>query len=557
MTSRLLLEAGDGGSVSQWNQFWQPGAQAKTVSTHDLGLGIQYGASATYRGHPNYTNRFTQRFSATYVTGSHTFKTGIQMEELFTDNFIFANGNVNYTFRNGVPVSVTQRTTPYLEQEGARAGALRPGSVAGRPLDVQSTACASTTSYGYVPGAGSAGPSRRELRSTGSPACDRRHVRNQWIGPTPFRRSQRHPVVEGYQPAAGASRTTSSATDGPRSRCRSAGYVAKTNVDVSQPLNPINTSVNSARRARGPMRTRTSSRTATWAISPRMANAAPSNNQFFGQTNPNAIRWADEVLKGWGVRDNNWDFSAEVQHELTRGTVPDGRLLPQHRRLLPQHRQQAAASDNILVTPGRLRPYCITAPSDPRLPGGGGYPICGLADSSRRNSGRCSRSSALRDFGEDKRTNDFIGVRAQRAAAGRRPGGRRLRHRPHGQATSASSSTFGPDGFNRRQLRPADRDDHSTESDVPRRHAVQGPDAGEAEWQRAVAKAVRGQRRLPGHVRHGHRGGLGRDDAVIAPSLGRNLAGGAVRQRAAGHAADALRRPDPAPGSAADEEIPG
>ena len=104
VTSRLLLEAGMGGSISQWNNFWQTGVQANTISITDQGLGYSYGAAAQYRAHPNYTNRYTQRFSATYVTGSHTFKTGVQMEELFTDNFIIANGNVNYTFRNGVPV---------------------------------------------------------------------------------------------------------------------------------------------------------------------------------------------------------------------------------------------------------------------------------------------------------------------------------------------------------------------------------------------------------------------------------------------------------------------
>ena len=74
MTSRLLLEAGVGGSISQWNAFWQPGVQAKTVAITDSGLGYSYGAAATYRGHPDYTNRYTQRVSATYVTGSHTYQ---------------------------------------------------------------------------------------------------------------------------------------------------------------------------------------------------------------------------------------------------------------------------------------------------------------------------------------------------------------------------------------------------------------------------------------------------------------------------------------------------
>jgi hypothetical protein len=37
-------------------------------------------------------------------------------------------------------------------------------------------------------------------------------------------------------------------------------------------------------------------------------------------------------------------------------------------------------TDNELVTPADYDPYCLTAPSDQRLPGGGGNQICGLAD---------------------------------------------------------------------------------------------------------------------------------------------------------------------------------
>jgi hypothetical protein len=35
-------------------------------------------------------------------------------------------------------------------------------------------------------------------------------------------------------------------------------------------------------------------------------------------------------------------------------------------------------ADNLAVTPADFDPYCITAPSDPRLPNGGGYQVCGL-----------------------------------------------------------------------------------------------------------------------------------------------------------------------------------
>ena len=61
LTSHLLLEAGYGASISQWNQTWGPGVTPDIASVTDVALGVQYGSSATYRGRPNYTNRTTQR----------------------------------------------------------------------------------------------------------------------------------------------------------------------------------------------------------------------------------------------------------------------------------------------------------------------------------------------------------------------------------------------------------------------------------------------------------------------------------------------------------------
>jgi len=37
-------------------------------------------------------------------------------------------------------------------------------------------------------------------------------------------------------------------------------------------------------------------------------------------------------------------------------------------------------TDNLAVTPADFETFCITAPIDSRLPDGGGYQICGLAD---------------------------------------------------------------------------------------------------------------------------------------------------------------------------------
>ena len=63
--------------------------------------------------HPNRRigDRYTQRFAASYVTGSHAFKTGIQIDEGYSDTIKEGTGlpgakGVSYVFNRGVPVSV-------------------------------------------------------------------------------------------------------------------------------------------------------------------------------------------------------------------------------------------------------------------------------------------------------------------------------------------------------------------------------------------------------------------------------------------------------------------
>jgi hypothetical protein len=109
-----------------------------------------------------------------------------------------------------------------------------------------------------------------------------------------------------------------------------------------------------------------------------------------------------ELDRGFGVRPYNWESSAGIQHELmSRVSV----TATYYRRWF----------GNFVVTEDRLREpadfdsFCITAPSDPRLPGGGGYPVCGLFDVSPARFGGINsfRTSAER-FG--KQTENWNGL---------------------------------------------------------------------------------------------------------------------------------------------------
>ena len=131
---------------------------------------------------------------------------------------------------------------------------------------------------------------------------------------------------------------------------------------------------------------------------------------------PTAITWADSVRKGWGVRDNNWDMATEIQHELRQGLSLSGGWYRNtggyYRNSDPKNR----ATDNVLVGPADYDTYCITAPSDSRLPGGGGYTICGLADINPGKFGQVQQViQPTSMFGTNERINDFfsIGLDAQ------------------------------------------------------------------------------------------------------------------------------------------------
>ena len=83
------------------------------VSILEQSTGVRYNSGVTYAT-TQAVPRISQRFSASYVTGSHAFKAGFQLEETYLRLGNEAgNKNVDYVFSNGVPVSLNQWATPY------------------------------------------------------------------------------------------------------------------------------------------------------------------------------------------------------------------------------------------------------------------------------------------------------------------------------------------------------------------------------------------------------------------------------------------------------------
>src|SRR5258705_1544026 len=78
-------------------------------------------------------------------------------------------------------------------------------------------------------------------------------------------------------------------------------------------------------------------------------------------------------MGGYNLQDYNWKIAAQVQHQLrTKVALNAGYFRTWYGNFLVTDNQGTTASD--------FDPFCVTVPTDQRLPGGGGSQVCGLYD---------------------------------------------------------------------------------------------------------------------------------------------------------------------------------
>jgi len=394
VTSRLLLESGASFAISQWPQFPVFGATFETISVLEASKGFAYNAATAYII-PEDATRFAQRFAVSYITGSHAFKTGIQIEQGFNSQGSVIdhkigfqgeriNGNVSYTFLNGVPNSLTEYATPFVQL--ARV-------MPDLGLYVQDLWTIKRLTLNY-------GLRFDYLRGYDPP---------QHVPPTPFVGDRNFAAVDcvpcwkDLNPRFGASYNLFG--DGRTALKLSLGrYVGKEAVTIANANNPIQTSVSSVNR--------------TWndangnyfpdcdLLNPGVnGECGPISNANFGQVNI-VTRYADDVLRGFGARDYLWDVATEVQHQLRPGASVSAGY---YRNWFGHFR----VTDNLAVTPADYSPYCITAPVDTRLPGGGGYQLCGLAHINPNKFGQFNNLvTQASHYGNQTQVGDFLNINA-------------------------------------------------------------------------------------------------------------------------------------------------
>lgn len=381
-TDRLLLEGGFSATISHWPRVANPGVSTDSIRITESSTGFVYGAPETLQDLQD-SDRYAQRFAVSYITGSHTFKTGFQLGQGVKNLHQYSWSDYTYTFLRGVPTQITQLATPYLRKERIRADL-------GIYAQDQWAIKRFTVNYGlrfdyynaYVPEQSM--PATRFI-----PARDFEPVYD-----VPLWKDLSPRLGVAYD-LTGTGRTALKASLG--------RYVGKTAIAIAADNNPVTRSGLSAART-------WADANANYTPDCNLANFAANgecgaiNNVNFGRVNPNATQYSTDVTKGWGVRDYLWDVSAELQHQLAAGiSLTAGYYRNWYNNFI--------VTDNRDVAPADFDPYCVTAPRDARLPGGGGYQVCGLYDISPARFGRVTNLvTQAKHYGKEKYLSNFINV---------------------------------------------------------------------------------------------------------------------------------------------------
>ena len=388
LSNRLLLEAGAGATISHWPVFEVPESNEEMISTLNVLTGFRYNAHGFGLGglgEPKDSDRYTQKFSLSYVTGSHNFKTGIYLEEIVSNTGYRTHQNIQYRFAGARPVEVEQFATPFIARErilpdlgvfvqdqwtvdrvtlnlGVRLDYLR-GIVPAH--DVPATQFLPARSYEAITG-----------------------VPNHW---------DLNPRLGFAYDLAGNGRTALKATFG--RYVNAVGTFDFTGLVAPNTVNPVIASVNNVRRSWNDANGNYVPDCDLHTFTANGECGTVSDLNFGG---PRITTVFDEGMsEGWFKRPFLWDFATEINHELFDGvSISAG--------YYRNWQGNFVVRDNILVGPDDFDEYCVPVPTHRDLPGGGGGQLCGLADLRPDRIGFDTVIKPASDFGDHRLVSDFV-----------------------------------------------------------------------------------------------------------------------------------------------------
>ena len=405
LTNKLLLDAGFGGTYYGWGNF-----ERDPNPTHDLiKVTEQCAANAdprqsgclangnrpgvVYRSQDwgdNRTGSYVWKANVAYVTGRSSLKIGYQ-HTLMTDDRTWSTNSTDLWYRvsNGVPNQLTQTISPWINNARAGWDAV---------FAQEQFTMGRLTLQGAV---------RFDIAGSWFP--------EQNIGPDRFLPEAYHfPETKGINKYKDVTPRFGAAYDVfGNGRTAVKMNLGRYLEGVGVQLNYANT--NPTLRiptSTGPFGVPGVTRTwidanADFVPNCDLSNPQPNGNAaaVYGGGGPDFCgvisnvrfgqpvltgRYDEDLLSGWGVRAGDWSFGVSVQQQLLkRMSIEAG----YYRRSFDGF----TLNDNQLLSPGDLTPYSINAPSDPRLPNGGGYPITGLFDIVPTKTGQVDNLATLAD----------------------------------------------------------------------------------------------------------------------------------------------------------------
>ena len=374
LTNRLLVQAGGTwlGDTIRVN----PAPEVKPTDVPIIELSRNYnynapnkGLGVSQTGHGYDFGQHNERVSLSYVTGAHAFKTGVfTLSGVSKIGYSYINQDITYLFSGGKPQTVQLWASPRQNTDSRIK--LNLGIYGQDQWTMKRLTLNLGVRYdsfnGYVPA---------QTRPGG-----------QFVKEISFSRVDNVPNFKDISPRIGVAYDLFG--DGRTALKASVGrYVASLGASFVDAINPANAVVQSTNRVWndqffGPGDPRSGNYLPDCILTNFEVNGECGviDNRAFGTVVVNR-QYAKDTTEGWGNRTYNWQTAASVQQQLgSRTAVNVGYFYRTFGNF--------TVTDNLEVTPADFDPFCIKAPTDSRLPGGGGYQVCDLGDVKPAKFGR-------------------------------------------------------------------------------------------------------------------------------------------------------------------------